>query len=578
MNSFINLFIYEVKGPNSISHHEPKGSQPLNYYRNVEYSFNKLSLKNNTDSNNSVIIPKELKKIGYINSNKDKLFSKNIIKNKNKNNNEEINIRLNNLPFLYKIYKTLPARITAQKILNTNISLTQELKNNIYNKLIKLIQDNTNIFKSYLKKYSAYKSDNDCNNLYNDSEIIYDIYEDDKSKIILIGDNHGSFHSFFRIILRLYINGIISSNYTLKKDYKLILLGDLVDRGNYGIELLYIILNLMYKNNTDNNLRVILIRGNHEVEEIYKRNGFFREFKTKVSDPNIDYVIRNFFKYCPSAIVLNHLYTRYWLCHGGFPINFIKDQKTSKYFNFFKKTPSLVNNIKPKMNNKNEIIYKKITDKVKSYNKNPSIFINNIRSSSEIRWNDFNGLNNTDCSKRDRCKETMHVIGNKDLLKFLNYMNINFIIRGHTDDYSNAMLLINVENNEGKKNNPYFYINNMNSIKYYQENINELNNIFDYKIKRNSSKSENEIVSINPKKFNKNEVTVGNLKLLPVLTISNNSDNSRMQYSDSFLIITNNGTNQNNNLIPNSNRNSILSSNNEDWIYSNNKENNLSVI
>jgi hypothetical protein len=165
----------------------------------------------------------------------------------------------------------------------------------------------------------------------------------------------------------------------------------------------------------------------------------------------------------------------------------------------------------------------------------------------------------------------MYVIGNKDLLKFLNYMDINFIIRGHTDDYSNAMLLVNVENNEIKKNNPYFYINSMSSIKYYQENVNELNNIFDYKIKRNSSKSENEIVSINPKKFNKNEISIGSLKLLPVLTISNNSDNSRMQYSDSFLIITNNSTNENNNLIPNSNRNSILSSNNENWTYNNAK-------
>ena len=172
----------------------------------------------------------------------------------------------------------------------------------------------------------------------------------------------------------------------------------------------------------------------------------------------------------------------------------------------------------------------------------------------------------------------MYVIGNKDLLKFLNYMDIHFIIRGHTDDYSNAMLLVNVENNETKKNNPYFYINNMSSIKYYQENENELNNVFNYKIKKNSSKSDNEIVSINPKKFNKNEISIGNLKLLPVLTISNNSDNSRMQYSDSFLIITNNSTNENNNLVPNSNRNSILSTNNENWIYSNYKENNLNEM
>ena len=110
-------------------------------------------------------------------------------------------------------------------------------------------------------------------------------------------------------------------------------------------------------------------------------------------------------------------------------------------------------------------------------------------------------------------------------------------------------------------------MNNLSNINYYKKYINNINNVLYYKNKDKYLKSDNEIVSIDAKKFNKNEILVGKLKLFPVLTISNNCDIGRMQYSDSFLIITNNSTNENNNLIPNSDRNAILSSNNNNSIY-----------
>ena len=297
MTSYIHLFIYEVKGPKkSVSQ---------------EHSFHGLKIKNNNDPENSLIIPKELKNNSE--SNNSQFFSKNIIIN-TQNKYKEINKSNNNIPFLYKIYKTLPARITIPKLFNVYKPFTEELKENIYKKIESLFKDNTEIFKSYVGK--------DVRE--NNSEIIYKINEKNPdSKIILIGDNHGSFHSFFRIILRLYVKGIITRGYKLKENYKLILLGDVVDRGNYSVELLFILLNLMLKNNDKNNLNVILIKGNHEVRGQFESNGFLEEYSNKLNFiDDINKIIDNFFKYCPSAIILNHLNTKYWLCHGGFPLDY----------------------------------------------------------------------------------------------------------------------------------------------------------------------------------------------------------------------------------------------------------------
>ena len=637
MNSSINLFIYEVLGP-KIRHNS-------NY--NKKYSFGPLSLRKNSD-NITPIIPKNLELKNRL-SNKNKLFSPNIIKNitvintptkkksfsfnkfissilsatKSKNTNskrskdninlhknKELEINFNNIPFLYKIYKTFPARISLEKIFSSNFNIKKEdFHENIYKKIPQLIKDNSIIFHKYfIDNTNNYEIKN------NDCEIIYNLYENDDSNIIIIGDNHGSFHSFFRIILRLYIQGIITSGYKLKKNYKLILLGDLVDRGNYAVELLYILLNLMKTNNTESELKVILIRGNHEVPYTYHTYGFYKEYMKKI--PEIDKYINIFFKYCPSAILLNHLKTRYWLCHGGFSTN-IKDYKKLKKINnteifvnelLIKKNTN--NNNNRNVNNKNTVINDKKTDVIISSqntdiinsqntgvinsqntgiinsqntgiindkntdiinsqntdiinDKNTGIInsqntgiindkntvfnnwtinnniktINNSRNTSTkytasyIRWNDFSGNNEDEPSKRNDYRGDLKKIGNATLKSFLNEYNIDFIIRGHTDNDSNAMLLM--ENN----GRIFFHLNNKSNMEYYEKeknNKNNKNSIIKYK---NIIKSNTEILSIYPKEFNKNSVNIGKFKLFPVLTISNNCDNDRSQYSDSFIII-----------------------------------------
>ena len=432
-------------------------------------------------------------------------FSRNILKNyRNGSPETEIKNSLDNIPFLYKIYKTLPARLTSNKILTYNLTLTSELKSTIYDKMKDLFDENLKILQQYYKNFIQ-DIENKEKNINEKSEIIYVLNE--KCNIILIGDNHGSFHSFFRIILRLYKKGIITESYKLKEDYKLILLGDVVDRGLYSIELLYILLNLMSNNNNENNLRVILIRGNHEEKETYERYGFSNEYKKKIGR-DIEKNIENFLKYCPSAIILNHINTRYWLCHGGFDIKYTK-------FKIIKNKIESVSNLDSNL-----------------------VFIFDIKGDmSQIRWNDFNGKENDSfnnrCGKNKTCG--IYYIGNKTLFEFISYLGIDFIIRGHNDDDSNAMIL---KNNKGGRPFEYFILNST----YFMDLCILLKNVnipFYYGTRDKSLKFINEILSINPKKFEKKSIKIGTDEIYPVLTISNNSDKDRQQYSDSYLILSN---------------------------------------
>ena len=500
-NSFIHLFIYEVKGP-------------LN--NDKEYSFNPLILKknnnNNNNNNNSFIIPKEI----INNKNNSKIFTIDIIKNrknsinnnfynlikKNKNKKNFLSLFLFNYSnkklsydfnILYELYKKYSARLSIEKLqlLNKN-PISIKIKKNIYLKIKNLLEINTIIFKKYLE--DNLKINSNIKKLQNSSDIIYNI--DSNKKIIVIGDIHGSFHSFFRIILRFYIQGIIKNDYMLDENYQIIFLGDVIDRGNYSMEVLYIILRLIKKNNINNNLSIILIRGNHEETDTYKYYGFKKEINLKTPKMNDNFV--NFFKYCPSAIILNNNGTRYWLCHGGFQIS----------------------------NN-----YKKYNEK---------IVINNNNPLSQIRWNDFSGNDKTKCSDRNECLNYLKIIGNKDLFEFLNQLQINFIIRGHNDNYSNAMLL--KENNIDENyidEKFFFFLNNVENKNIINNSIN--NSIIKYKIPhKKSKKCLNEILTIYPKNFEKKSFTINSdIKLLPVLTISNNSDLDRTQYSDSYIIISN---------------------------------------
>lgn len=99
------------------------------------------------------------------------------------------------------------------------------------------------------------------------------------TRCIFKGDLHGDLHSLVAFINKLQLNGDISREDPLKfiKPFNLIFLGDYVDRGNWGLEVIYLLMLLKIKNPD----HVFLVRGNHEDPEIAGQLGFKQEYEAK---------------------------------------------------------------------------------------------------------------------------------------------------------------------------------------------------------------------------------------------------------------------------------------------------------
>ena len=470
-----------------------------------KYSF-KRGIKKINKKNNTIINPNQNQSIKYT-PNNSKIYSKDIIATPNNGNVNITNSLKNhtNISTLYNLYRTMSSRTKISNF-NPDSPLKNNLKNNLYNLTNNLIEKSRDIMEAY---FSLNISNNNINveNIDDDGEIIYNIVEEDNNtKIIVMGDQHGSLHSFFRIFIRLFIEEIIDGDFKLKEGYKIIFLGDIIDRGNFGIEIMYIILKLITVNNNgdqDNlsNLKVILNRGNHEEYSTFEEHGFYDEIIKKFSREEND-IITNFidlYKYCPSAIILKHKNIKYWLCHGGFDIKF-----------------------------SNEII---IIPPNKCMYRKPLYVDVDGRLISQIRWNDFkNEDTNSNGDRWEGYENASIKIGLNTLNKFLKLNKINFIIRGHQDNISNAMLLYSGNSDEG-----WFVLNKKDNTKLYSEQPNN-NEILKYP--NVNGYSNEEVVTINPILFKNNNKFINEDTILyPVLTISNNSDIERWQYDDSYIVI-----------------------------------------
>lgn len=85
--------------------------------------------------------------------------------------------------------------------------------------------------------------------------------------VCIVGDIHGQFYDL-RDILKY--GGDFESN-------KYLFMGDYVDRGNYGVEVLFSLLVLkIAKPNT-----IFLMRGNHESAQMTQLNNFYNEILIK---------------------------------------------------------------------------------------------------------------------------------------------------------------------------------------------------------------------------------------------------------------------------------------------------------
>lgn len=417
------------------------------------------------------------------------------------------------------------------------------------------INKSTTILQSFYKTKTGKILNNIVGNYYHKGAFLYKIYVKNNKNIIIFGDYHGSFHSFYRNMMRLHLVGALDMDTKkIHEDFILIFLGDIVDRGNYGVDILKFLFELFVVNNTENELKIIINRGNHEHISQQMKDGFYEELTTKFKElksfKNFDHKIYDkenscdmeslycsfikFMNISPSAILLinDECQKKYWLSHGGFPVGEASSENIEEPFEIghddiiFYESPNSKNSFDPKkysiphqirwndfmphdmnvLEENKEILRSvlKIQDIPPNYIKNLVNLLN-----SYPRVNMQRGIN----------------LNNNHVKAFCEKNKIDFIIRGHQDICGNFCLFTD----EGLNNmfDSKFAINKIKNV-YLNTNIVKINDVIDL---RNGPVGKI-VMTKNYKNLDDNK-----MDLYPVITLSTNTDINRNLVHDSFGIL-----------------------------------------
>lgn len=304
------------------------------------------------------------------------------------------------------------------------------------------------------------------------------------SKLLVIGDTHGELYPFMQHLITFKEKGYFknSYNFELQDNIILVITGDVIDFGDYGLDLLFLIL-LMIRDNIINNedyinRKVFLLSGNHEnlkgnwpMKFKYMTNlslEYFNHNFDQDSKKKINIILENlpimFF------IIFNNLIFQF--NHGAIPFPNdsykINDNNTIRD-KFYDKRPE----------NRNKEIWLKIKNFLEGTNTN-FLFTYNIFS---ILNGIFIGHN---FSRYYDTIKQKPMISNFFLGKYLEYTGIDYVISGHQD--LSAITFYHSDNNNFPTDVKYndhlktFYENNI-------RKISDLSGIFPIQLNLNKFKS-----------------------------------------------------------------------------------------
>lgn len=134
-------------------------------------------------------------------------------------------------------------------------------------------------------------------------EYVIKILPTESSRIIIISDLHGAFHSLVRELEELTKIGIIDDDLKLKsKNNYIIFNGNVVDKSCYTLETLMLVMELIKKNLG----QVFYIRGDHETNSLWHSYQLMDELKYKIKKQYISYVLalECFFARLPLCVYL----------------------------------------------------------------------------------------------------------------------------------------------------------------------------------------------------------------------------------------------------------------------------------
>ena len=138
-------------------------------------------------------------------------------------------------------------------------------------------------------------------------------------EVIFHGDIHGDIHSLLSSLNKLEAMGYLKKDsFELRSPQTyLVFLGDYVDKGYYGVEVMYTLLRLKIANPD----HVILVRGNHEdfAQPSDAHHSFGLELASKFGSniQEMRAMITRFYNFMPVALYLGYGNNYIQCCHGG---------------------------------------------------------------------------------------------------------------------------------------------------------------------------------------------------------------------------------------------------------------------
>lgn len=134
--------------------------------------------------------------------------------------------------------------------------------------------------------------------------------ESANSKLVVVGDVHGQFADLVAHVFAPQYERPVSG---AENDHRFLFLGDFVDRGPQGVEVIMLLLALKVEWPSN----IYLLRGNHEEAQTSRVYGFLQEVRQKFNDVAVWARFNEVFCFFPLAAVVHGDGHRFLALHGG---------------------------------------------------------------------------------------------------------------------------------------------------------------------------------------------------------------------------------------------------------------------